>query len=525
MPDVRGGTAPVERICIIGAGAGGLSLASAMSARGLRVVLLEGGDMDPPDELEDTYRVDSIGVPHRGAHSGRFRAWGGSTTRWGGQLWPWEPHEFGGRPDLGIDGWPIPAGEVTRYYSDAFAMLGTPAGTLSPDAATARGVAMPRLDPAMFTLKYSAWLPWGLRNLGRTIGKTLLSRPTVERHLRTTAVSIVMDAANSRAVGVRVRTPAGELREIPADTVVIAAGAIETTRLLYATATPDGPLGGRSGWLGRAFMDHLSVRIGRFHPRDPRSFSAMFAPVFVRRVQHTPRILLQPEVLRREKLLGAYGHWDVVVPPDSGLLFIRDRLRAVQSGRGFAVSAADVRRGLRAVGDGVGLARGLLLEGRRHFHPDAEINLRVDTEQRPDPESRIIPTGAADSLGLPRISIDWRVSELERRTVRRTAELLSAEFERAGIGTMSSSPDPFSADVPWGELKGDSFHMMGGTRMAATEDLGVVDTDARVFGTRNVYVAGASIFPTGGMANPTLTLIALALRLANHLAPARSNTG
>jgi choline dehydrogenase-like flavoprotein len=145
------------------------------------------------------------------------------------------------------------------------------------------------------------------------------------------------------------------------------------------------------------------------------------------------------------------------------------------------------------------------------------INLRVDTEQRPDPESRIITTGAVDALGLPRVAIDWRVSALERHTVLRTATLLAAELERRGVGSMAEWQDPFASDVPWGELKGDSFHMMGGARMAEAEEQGVVDVNARLFGVDNVYLAGASIFPTGGMANPTLTLIALALRLADHL--------
>lgn len=245
----------------------------------------------------------------------------------------------------------------------------------------------------------------------------------------------------------------------------------------------------------------------------------MFAPVFVKGVQHTPRILLHKDVLRREALLSGYGHWDIALPSDSGLLFIREKLRTIQKGRGTRWSPGDMHRAAAAAGDALRLARGILIDGRRPIPPDGQINLRVDTEQRPDPESRILPTGEMDSLGLPRISLDWRVSDLERRTVIRTAELLAAELERIGVGTLDPWSDPFTSGVEWGELKGDSLHMMGGTRMAVRETDGVVDTDCRVFGTENVYLAGASTFPTGGMANPTLTLIALALRLADHLAP------
>ena len=505
-------------ICIVGAGAAGLTLAHALATRDVRIILIEGGSVEPVDELEDTYRVENVGVPHRGAHAGRFRALGGSTTRWGGQLWGWEPHEFQPRPHLQLEGWPLPYADVAAWYPRAFSMLGLPDGTLSPEAAAARGVRLPDLDPAIFSLKYSAWLPWRLRNLGRTVGAALRGRTNVDVQLGTTALALILDSTGERATAVRVRTPAGAVRDIAADIIIVATGAIESTRLLFASSLPSG-LGNAGGWLGRGFMDHLSVRIGRFRPRDDRAFSEMFAPVFVRRAQHTPRMVLRPEVLGRDGLLGAYGHWDVTLPPDSGVLFLRDRLRALQRADKFRFAMSDFGRAFSAVRDVLELAHGVVVDGRRNFPRVSEINLRIDTEQRPSWESRVFPTGSRDSLGLPRMAVDWRVSDVEKWTVRRTAELLTGELERCGIGSLDPSPDPFSDAVPWGDLKGDSFHMMGGTRMALGERDGVVDTSCRLFGTDNVFVAGASTFPTGGMANPTLTVIALALRLANQLAP------
>src|SRR5437868_6980787 len=95
-------------ICIIGAGAAGLALASVLANRERQVVLIEGGGLEPASALEDTYVTDVVGTPHRGVHDGRFRALGGSTTRWGGQLWRWEQHEFEERPYVGVSGWPIP---------------------------------------------------------------------------------------------------------------------------------------------------------------------------------------------------------------------------------------------------------------------------------------------------------------------------------------------------------------------------------------------------------------------------------
>ncbi|HEX2778177.1 MAG TPA: FAD-dependent oxidoreductase, partial [Gemmatimonadaceae bacterium] len=221
---------PVQRgrrsVCIIGAGAAGLTLADALARAGWRVILVEGGGARPAPALEDTYRVTMLGTPHRGAHEGRFRALGGSTTRWGGQLWPWERHEFEPRPWLGLDGWPIAHDEVAPYYDAAFALLGIRRGSLTPDAAAAHGVQLPPLDPERFALKYSVWLPWRRRNLARVFGASLRG-PSVDLRLGTTAVGIEM--SGGRATGVRVQLPGGGEELIGADLVVIAAGAIETS--------------------------------------------------------------------------------------------------------------------------------------------------------------------------------------------------------------------------------------------------------------------------------------------------------
>ena len=163
------------------------------------------------------------------------------------------------------------------------------------------------------------------------------------------------------------------------------------------------------------------------------------------------------------------------------------------------------------------LTWGIVRDHRRYYESDADIYLRIDSEQLPDPESRIVLTGERDPLGAPRIALMWKVSSLEERTINRAATLLMAEVEQRRHGVFDAAPDPFRSEIPWGELKGDSFHMMGGTRMSRDRSSGVVDPNGSVFGVENLFVASTSIFPTGGMANPTLLLICLTLRLADHL--------
>ena len=503
-------------VCIIGAGAAGLTLAKTLAARSCRVVVIEAGVADRSTSFEGQSRVDIVGTPHRGIDLGRFRGWGGSTTRWGGQLWAWEPYEFEQRTRLGIEAWPIAFQEIASRTSPAFELVGLPDAALTPADAVSLGAEPPALDPTDFALKYSTWLPWRKRNLGRTIGASLRTAANVTVHLAHTATRVLLDSTRSRVTGVRVRGPDGTESTVDADVVVIAAGAIETSRLLFASEGFASGSSTRWTWLGRGFMDHLSVRMARFRPSNPRQFGRMFAPIFARGAQHTPRILLKPTVQERENLLGCYGHWEVHSAPDSTFSLLREKLRAFQAGRP-SVSFADLTRLTSGVGELARLAHGVVIKRRRYFERDAQIYLRIDVEQRPDPESRLLPIGEYDSLGLPRIALDWRVSSLEERTAVCAAAHIEGELRRAGIGELEPHSNPFESHVPWGELKGDSFHMMGGTRMATRPGDGVVDTNCQVFGIENLFIASTSVFPTGGMANPTLLLLCLTLRLADHL--------
>ena len=506
-------------VCVIGAGAAGLTIANRLANRGWQVTIVESGSLKGPRSFEGTGGVEIIGTPHRGLSEGRFRGWGGSTTRWGGQLWAWEPHEFAPRPHLGIEGWPIVAEEVLSRTGEAYDFLGLRGGALGLEEAVSLGIEPPELSPSAYRLKFSTWLPWRKRNLGRTVGKKLPSANAV-RHLDTTATRIEMNAAGSRATGVRVRGDNGSEGLVESDVIVIAAGAVETIRLLFASDTASGETGGRWPWLGRAFMDHLSVRASRFRPADAGTFGAMFAPVFARSAQHTPRMLLVPSLLENERLLGCYGHWEVRSPIDSPLGLLREKLRSFQSGRPTGLSREEMRRLMTGSRDVSALLVGIVRDHRRYFERDSEIYLRIDSEQIPDPESRLVPTGKRDALGMPLLALDWRISRTEQETVSRAALLLRGEFERLNMGEFDPPADPFDPAIPWGELKGDSFHMMGGTRMSARAEYGVVDTNNKVFGVDDLFVASTSTFPTGGMANPTLLLISLTLRLADHLSSA-----
>ena len=136
-------------------------------------------------------------------------------------------------------------------------------------------------------------------------------------------------------------------------------------------------------------------------------------------------------------------------------------------------------------------------------------------EQAPNRESRVVLGQDRDRLGCPRVELRWRLSEIDKRTAHRAHEILREELARAGLGRFRSALGEPGDAWPSG-LRGARHHM-GTTRMHPDPRRGVVDADARVHGIANLYVAGSSVFPTSGAANPTLTIIALALRLAAHV--------
>jgi choline dehydrogenase-like flavoprotein len=141
--------------------------------------------------------------------------------------------------------------------------------------------------------------------------------------------------------------------------------------------------------------------------------------------------------------------------------------------------------------------------------------VKYEAEQAPNPRSRVnLHHSKRDQLGLPATQLDWQLSDFDKFSIRRTAELIGIELGRAGLGRVRTDIDEDLSKFPLVET---AWHHMGTTRMSENDRTGVVDSACRVHGLSNLYVAGSSVFPTGGRANPTLTIVALAIRLADHL--------
>jgi choline dehydrogenase-like flavoprotein len=309
---------------------------------------------------------------------------------------------------------------------------------------------------------------------------------------------------------------------------VLAAGGIENPRLLLLSrsARPEG-IGNRHDLVGRFFMDHHNVRSGFLVPASGRLLDA--ASLYdLRLVRGTPvmaKLRIAERVARAERLLNAA----VRLEPGRASNRIRAvgalrraRREGLTGGRQAAALARDV------VADAPRLVlaglRTLAPRSRRGLYGWSELrakrwrfdgfHVEIQVEHAPDPANRVLLGEDRDPLGLPRAAIRWRWSDVDLASLRRVQAILADECARAGIGRLELPPADAPPEVT---APGGIHHHMGTTRMHPDERQGVVDADCRVHGVPNLFVAGSSVFPTGGYANPTLTIVALAIRLADHL--------
>jgi choline dehydrogenase-like flavoprotein len=221
--------------------------------------------------------------------------------------------------------------------------------------------------------------------------------------------------------------------------------------------------------------------------------------------------------MQREGWLNVMAHIAFQIPEALGWMELRRILRSLQAGRLELPSRDESIAILRGGAELTRLVLTRYVARRRRSPGSGSIRLLVDSEQAPDGASRVLLDDRVDELGMPRARLDWRVGDLERRTLTEFAKRIAAEFDRVGLGKirLAGAPDFDRRDEP-GAAR-DIFHHMGTARMSPNPRTGVTRPDLRCHDVDNLFLAGAAVFPAGGIANPTFTALALSIRLADHL--------
>lgn len=505
-------------VCIVGSGAAGLALAAQFLDTGWRVIVLESGQQRATDAGERLNVAQSIGTRHRGATAGRVRALGGTTLAWGGQLLPLRASEIGARAWIPHSGWPLSLESLQPHYRRAEAMLGV-VGPPYDDAVWDRlGLERPAFDRDVFTFRFSQWAPLGRRNLAVLLGRALRRSQRLQVLLDATVARIATAADGSSVREVDAVAADGSSVRVRAEYYVLACGAIETPRLLLSSTDAQGrAIANASGLVGRFFQDHVSCVAGEILPASRERLQRLFDPRYRDGTMYSCKIELSDSMQESLRTLNAIAHVKFAIPQSLGLLEARRMIDRLQRGQAPVTS---LREAAALAGGAAQLSRMALARvlARRRLSPSSgAIRLLIDTEQRPDADSRIRLGAECDALGLRRAQIDWRVGAQEMQSIKSIGELLGEAWERAGLGRIRLTEAlDFDREDEIGAAR-DTYHQMGTTRMSTLPGEGVVNADLRCHDVANLYIVGGSVFPTGGVANPTFSIIALALRLADEI--------
>ena len=531
-------------ICIVGGGPAGITLALELGRTGQRILLLESGDYDAAN---DAQALNAGEVADETLHSPpdkyRQRRFGGGTTIWGGRCVPFDPIDFDRRPWIDHSGWPISYEEVERYYPAANALC--EAGDYEYDARLALpGGMRPVLkgfSPLHFDLngieRFSC--PTNFRQRYRD---RLLAAGNIQVLLRATVIRLNAARDGSRIASLDVRNSKNLGFSVRADRVVLAMGGMETPRLLLTSDDVHARgLGNANDLVGRFYMCHIAGTIGSLRVNGPTNsvwhgYDIAADGSYCRRrislrptVQsdhqvgnavfrlHHPRIAdpqhrtgpLSAIFLAQKFISYEYAKRLVSDTPPTGMTWLRHAVNAI----------ADSPSTVRFLGHWL---RDRTLADRKFpsiiIRPRTNLfSLDFHAEQTPNPDSRIGLSDTLDHFGNRRIRVDWRYNRLDVQTVETSFALLRADLQEQSIGTLDLAPNETDIETVIRRDGAYGGHHIGTARMGSSPATGVVDRDGKVFGINNLYLAGSAVFPTSSQANPTLTIVALALRLADHL--------
>jgi choline dehydrogenase-like flavoprotein len=501
--DTHGNATEVADVLVIGAGPVGITVARRLAAVGHDVVLVDAGPERSAVRLDEDVCFGR--EAYRGAREGRAFGLGGTSSLWGGQLLPMRSDE------LAPATWPMDASEIEDARPELEQWLGvTPADYASPGNTESF-----QEDTGEWAPRWSKWITFPRRNFAARIDdasgplRVWLNAPIVE--WRATGAPGVR-----RIIGATARSPSGRALHVHARHFIVSAGALESTRLVLEMQEQTHCLHERAAPLaGRFLHDHLSLPLGRIVIRNRARFERLFAPVFDARTMRSLRLEMTAAALTHHLLPPLYVHFAASVADGSGFAVVRDLLRGVQR-RDRRQIVSGVRRMPAALPGLARLAYSRVARSRLAFPPDAPLAVRVDFVQQPRAENRVM-LGAQGRTGRRALHIDWSIDADEVAHVVGTLRTaLTRLWQEQGFGAAATldllADDEVALTNPY-----DIFHPAGTTRMAVNPADGVVDENLCIHGTANAYVVGSSVFPRLGAANPTLTAMLLASRLAAHL--------
>lgn len=521
-------------ICIVGAGAAGLALAKRFSQTGLQVLVLEGGGLTYEGSSQNLYKAKDQGLPVQ-ADVSRLRFFGGTTNHWQGQCTPLLPIDFEQRAWVADSGWPIAYDDLAPYYPMAQDILGLGTFDYSEKAWLEHMDGSSEFITETFKPFLVQLAPSPNLRFGPHLKEEVEAWDNVNVLYHANVVNVQANKESGDIEFVDIKSTEGNLGRATAGKFVLACGGIGNCHLmLNSNSAYSGGLGNETDNVGRYFMQHPHVDIAEIIPQGtdererlrkisaagtlPEEYNEAVAQVCMR---------LTADEQKRSQLLNHAFFCHSGAPLDSPAQTLIDLAKRVKNRQLPDDFWEQLKYLLKNIGE---LAKFVPVAIKKGVDPAIKelsgtdsILIQARMEHSPNKHSRLYLSDSTDALGMRTLETDWVLTKQDRQSIKLMAEKFGEEIGRLELGRVRFSKWFFSFDPDdestsnWHPGMWGGFHHMGGTRMSDRPETGVVDKDCRVFGTNNLYIAGSSVFATSGNANPTLTLLALSYRLADHL--------
>lgn len=506
-------------VCILGGGVAGLVLANELRNQMKGVVVLESGTEQFSMRSQKQYATETFPENFPDPNYSRLRFLGGSSNHWENSTSPLSPIDFEKRSWIENSGWPITYADIEPFYSRAADYCGTKSDGYETDYWTAQlnhqdvlkssrslstGVAKAASPPTRFFSKYK---------------EPLTSSTNVTIYKNANVVDLEFDSQQEKVDRVFVESKPGKRHSIDADIFVMCFGGIENPRyLLEFNQKYSNKLGNQGDCVGRYFMEHPVVRAAHFHAQEQDKFAFYHGEALKGRTvkgffQLNERALKEHLLTNmRMPLIPATNY--TLSDGISSYHSINDAISDFELPDEFGNHVYNIFSDIDMVIEAVSRKSfdAKLFEQADQF---GGFELQIMIEQTPDRDNRIKLGEQKDDFGIRKVIVDWRLSEQDKERMWQGLELVAKDIGASSLGRLKLLKD--REDRMWGSQLGFGNHHMGTTRMSESSAKGVVDKNQKVFGTSNLFIGGSSVFSTGGHVPPTLTIVAMAVRLAEHI--------
>jgi choline dehydrogenase-like flavoprotein len=501
-------------LIIVGGGISGLALASELMDTSLKVLLIESGGLESTAESRDLARPESVDNRHPAA-DGMSRVLGTGSTDWDAEAQLQENWAYGPRPWVIEGDWPISSNTLEMYADRGRRILGLDTRTAGLTPWEEDGRLPPEFDARIIALSSSKYTTKS--DVSAHLLESLEQSANITIAYNATVVDIRLTEDGKDVDGLVVRNDFGTTLFERARAYAICAGGVDTPRLFLAsTSQEDRGIGNSFGMVGKAVHDRTRVVCGVVRPNNKEQFDEAFADWISKTARSTVQMQLAEELVRNEEVLCTAGRFRIKseLGDLSQVKHLVEKIRSKSKPLDIAKSSA---KAMKEIPTAASAYYSKIFKKRAFSPDDSEIYLEAWCGQPPANGSSIRLGQERDRFGMPRVILDWRSHEIERKSIAAFAYAVQSQLRKTGLADVElinhvlKSPTGYEQTaLPWG-------HVMGGTRMSLDPSRGVVDPDLRVHGLSNLFISGPSVMPSSGSAHSNLTVVALACRLADEL--------